>query len=474
MNLSRLMIVLMATFASESVLAQSITLNEYLSSVRSNHPFFAKETISSEIERLQQESHLGDEDWVISASPFFHHEERRQGSAFAARKQDHISASVGVERTYWSNGSRVALIYDYNRLNQSFEQPIGVIDEHTMGVRLTYSMPLLKNKDGILNRLNYELQAYNIDLAGVIALENQEDFLAENGQLFLGWVFVAEQHLIASNRLTLAEEELARTEKKRQSRLVAEVDVLRARDAVITAKQGVQRIVAMREAVTTELATLSGESAVYEAQPQFDLYALAELPEIDQVVSMLHADSRLLKSVDLQLAQLKHHRSGLENELEPELDLVMSGGLRRDDDEFFDSARVDQPQYSIGFNFRYPLGQRRAKSGVSKARLQQQQLRLERNNLGRQLEAALRNTLVQLKQFESVLELSREQVDVARLRTEAELKRHNQGRSELTFVIQSRDNEQNAQLSYAENALSYQRLLLLYASLTDSLLEEGE
>lgn len=461
-----------ALATSGVVSAQGVTMDAYLNSVQGNHPFFAKEGLSGEIQREQQRSHLGDEDWVINANPLYHHRERREGSAFAAEKQDNISASVGAERLFWSNGSRVSLTYDYNRLNQRFEQPIGTIDEHAMGVTLTYSLPLLKNKNGILNRLNYELQSYNIDLAEVVARENQEDFLEENGQLFLQWVFVTEQHRIASNRLSLAEEELDRTERKRNSRLAAEVDVLRARDAVIAAKQAVQRINVQREAITIELATLSSRSDLLDAKPLFDLYTTGLLPSNALALSKLQTESRLLKAIDIQLAQLEHQRIGMENELEPELDLVVSGGLRRDDSEFFDSAKIDQPQYSVGLNFRYPLGQRRANSNVSKARLQQQQLRFERSNLSRQLEAVLRNTLVQLKEYVLVLELNREQIEMARLRTEAELKRFNQGRSELTFVIQSRDNEQNAQLIYAENALNYQRLLLRYASLTDSLLKE--
>jgi hypothetical protein len=40
----------------------------------------------------------------------------------------------------------------------------------------------------------------------------------------------------------------------------------------------------------------------------------------------------------------------------------------------------------------------------------------------------------------------------------------------LTFVIQSRDAEEVAQLAYANNAIDYHKLLLEYRSLTDSLL----
>jgi len=470
MKIPMLVLSLIAATLSSSLYGDEVSLPGYLESVRQNHPFFARERISRDIEHQQQQRFLGDEDWVVTANPFYRHEERSWGNAFIAEKENLLSLSVGMERLFWSSGSRVAVAYDYNRLDRRYAPPTGVFDEHAHGVSVTYSVPLLKNKNGILNRLNYDLQAFNIDLADVVALENQEDFLEQNGQLFLDWVFVTEQHRIANNRLYLAEEELQRTEKKRRSFLVAEVDVLRARDAVISAKQGLQRIEAQRKALSAELATQSGDARLYTAEPSFNLYALRALPDMKQALSTLKENSRLLKRIDLRLEQLTHQRTGLENKTKPELDLLLRGGLRSEKSEFSGSIKLDQPQYMVGMNFRYILGQRRAKADVSKTRMQQQQLRFERASIYRQLAASLRNTLVQLNELEGVMALSRQQIDVARQRTAEELRRHNQGRSELTFVIQSRDNEQNAQLNYAENAVSYQRLRLRYAALTDTLM----
>jgi outer membrane protein TolC len=124
----------------------------------------------------------------------------------------------------------------------------------------------------------------------------------------------------------------------------------------------------------------------------------------------------------------------------------------------------------ISVNFRYPLGQRTATADLNRARLQKQQIREAKNSAFRQLEAQLRNLVVQLTELSEIIELNKEQIEVARLRTQEELKRHNQGRSELSFVIQSRDNEQNAQLIYAANAANYQKLWLRFESLTDALL----
>jgi len=68
-----------------------------------------------------------------------------------------------------------------------------------------------------------------------------------------------------------------------------------------------------------------------------------------------------------------------------------------------------------------------------------------------------------------ILELNQAQIESAQEKTKEELKLYNQGRGQLTFVIQSRDNEQNARLSYVDNAALYHLLKLQYQALLDKL-----
>jgi outer membrane protein TolC len=99
-------------------------------------------------------------------------------------------------------------------------------------------LPLLRNRGGQLDRLDYDLAAFDVDLAAVNATENQESFLLDVSMKYLDWVLADEQRRIARERLDLAEEELERTRRKRRSHLVEEADVLRAEDAVQVARLG--------------------------------------------------------------------------------------------------------------------------------------------------------------------------------------------------------------------------------------------
>lgn len=449
---------------------RGVELHHFLRQVYANHPFFDQQEMNAQIAEQQQRAYAGAEDWVVVANPGYQYRERSAGNGFFAEKDAQFGARAGVEREFWADGSRLALNYDYHYLDQQYPSSLNTLEEHSHGLNLSYSLPLLKNRGGVLSRLAYELQAYEVDVAAIQADEVQEDFLAQRALAYLDWVWLHEQYRIANNRLLLAEEELQRSQQKRRARLAAEVDVLRAQDAVITAQQARQRIAAQHQALQIWLATESGDETLPQATPAFDLYRTDAPPSLDEVLATMTIESRLLKAIDLRLGQAQQELDGLENQTRPELDLVLGAGLASEHPDFNDSYDLDQPQYSIGFNFRYPLGQRTAKADVSRARLQQQQLRQQRANVLLQLAAQMRQLHAQMTVLLDVLALNQRQIDIAKQKTEEELRLHNQGRSELTFVIQSRDNEQNAQLAYAENAATYQRLWLQYQSLSDRLL----
>jgi len=465
----RILVLLIGSMCSIAE-AQDIGLDEYLSKLQSSHPFFAMESLSQDIEREQQRRFLGEQDWMVTASTRYSHEEHSQGNPFVAEKSDRLILSTGMERQFWSNGGRVSISYDYNRNDQLYAAPTGAFDQHTNGLSIAYRLPLMKNKGGILSRLNYELKSYDINIVHLNSLENQEVFLQEQGELFLDWAFLNEQRRIAEKRLDLAREELKQASRKRRVHLIDEVDVLRAKDAVISAEQNLSSIESRWKGLQAELATQSGIEQMNHGQPEFNLYQLKQLPVDEEVVASLRNHSRLLKAIDIRIKQLAHQKSAFRDEMKPELNLVLSGGVGSEDTQFRQSARFDQSQYTAGLEFRQPFGQRTAKSDVARVRIQQLQLQREHSSIARQLEASLRNLLVQLRELDKVMAYNREQIKISRRKTVAELKKYNQGKNELTFVIQSRDNEQQVQLIHAQNATLYQKLYLRYASLNDQLL----
>jgi outer membrane protein TolC len=448
--------------------------------VQETHPFFRKEALSLEIERQEQNKFLGDQDWIVRARPFYAHVENTAISSLIPDKIDSVGIGAAVERTFWKTGGLLSLAYDYTRSDQDIDDlvipgiatiPVESGVFHENGLSATYSHPLLQNKGGALSRLGYELQGYSVRAVQVNIQETQELFLLEVGDSFIDGVLLIEQRRILYKRLELAKEELERTTRKRKQNLVDEVDVLRARDSVLNVEQNVLGIEARWKAKQAELSTIAQFDLSKGLMPEYDIYELVTLPSVDDAIDMLKQNSRVLNVLQIRMNQLEHEKKGVMEQGKPRLDLDISGGLKSGDDNFSDSYSYDKPQFAAALRFSYPLGNRTTRAEILKTSLEKNRVQEDMNNIKLGLEASLRNLMTQLKELEKVLILNRKQMLVAKDKTKAEQKRYNQGRIELTFVIQSRDNEQNVQLIYAQNGALYHKLLLRYHELMDTLMD---
>jgi hypothetical protein len=468
------LVALVATALASGVTAQTVTRDQFLEELKATHPVFVSHRMTADIESEDRNSYLGAEDWLVRSAFGITHSE----AAFAGlgpEKTTGISLSGDVQRTFWSTGGRLSGSLSFYRGDLTVDPAFGIPDsyyETQLGV--VYSHPLMKNKGGYLDRLAYDLKQYDIDYSEIEAVETEEDFLAAAASRFLDWVFLTEQRDITLERLSLSEQELERTNRKREAYLVDQADVIRAEDAVRFWEQTLELVGVDWAAVQAELAVLAQADTLFHVEPAFDLYVLEPLPSLEDSVEHLKAHSRLLSAPRVRVEQLQHARLGYEETAKPDLTLVAELNAKGAADPFFDTLTPDRPGGALGLEFGFPVENRTANSQIARTDLEIEQLELVIDEVSLTLASALANVHTQLREFEQVLALNVEQIESAKLRTEEEHKLYNQGRGELTFVIQSRDNEQLAHLTYAANALAYHKLLVEYRSLADQLHERAE
>jgi outer membrane protein TolC len=328
----------------------------------------------------------------------------------------------------------------------------------------------LRNQSGILDRLEYDLAAYAIDFTEIQSKENQETCLLNVGISFLDWIFLEEQLHINNERLRLAEEEFSSSKEKYEAHLIDKVDVLRQEDAQRIARQNVVLSQSQASAKRTELAVLAQAPVIGESKPEYEIYSLATLEEVEQTISRLNDESRVLKALNVLENQLTLKTRGLSNQKRPQLDLNVGSSLIEDDESYGRSFGVDNPSLFVGLNFTYPLGNHAIKADVRKTELEILQLKADRQSVFLDLESSIRSILIQIKEMENVLELNLSQIESARERTLEEIKVYKQGRGDMTFVIQSQDNEALSRLTYLQNAVVYHKLVLQYRALRDQLL----
>ena len=278
---------------------------------------------------------------------------------------------------------------------------------------------------------------------------------------------LTEQKRIAEERKLLAEEELERTVEKRRSYLVDQVDVLRAEDAVRIAEQNVVLVESHWKALRAQLSVLCRSEEMCRKSPLFDLYHIEQFPSPEEARQRLREQSRILNTLEIRRDQLLQLRDGYQEQVRPQLFLNVGAGLQGGDDQFGDALMLDKPDMTVSLMLQYPLENRAARTNVATATLEIDRLDTEIENVSLELESAAVNLLILIQELEKVLQLNQEQIESAAAKTEEELDLYNQGRSDLTFVILSRDNEQQAKLTYAQNAASYQKLILQYHALMD-------
>lgn len=471
----------LAGMLASSLLSKEIAMDEFLSLAIRNHPFFEKESLATEIEVQKNKGLLGSQDWIVSSSPYYSYQEVVSSNSFSPERITAVGGGIGLDRTIWSTGGRLSVSWNSDFTDQDVSDmvipfPTGDLviqaDESRFfshKIWLSYSQPLMQNYRGRLDRLEFELGKFAIDISRASARENKENFILDLSIRFLDWYFLDEQRRIVNERLNLAHELLQRVKKRRAAFLVDRIDVLRAEDAVSIARQNMVLIESQYKAKGAELATLTNSDELTVMHPILDLYGIDTLPGIDDMVDSLSEKSELLKLLAINREQLLMFLGGYEELARARLFLNIGAGLAGGDSEFDNSLEITNPGISISLAYRRPIGNRSAKSDIEETKLAIKLLEKEMDGVALDLEAAVRSSMIQIKEMEKVLSLNREQIESAKKKTAEENSLYNQGRGDLTFVIQSRDNEQNAELTYARNAAIYRTLVLQYRALVDEL-----
>ncbi len=451
------------------VQAETLTLQNFLSSLKT-HPIFVKGTIDNKIIREQQNEMQTAEDWLLKSSAFYSHDEPSFAIA-GPERTDAIQLSGSIERLYWKNGSRLQAAFQTTGANIKLNPIYGIPSTYYENeLTVSYILPLLKNKNGFLNRLEYELKNFEIDITETLASEEQENFLTSYAMKYLDWVYLIEQKIIIEERIQISKELLENNRKKRDANLIDNVDVIRSENAVTIAEQNLLFIESEISSLLAELSEIVGSVQLEDSTPLFDLYENHERLDYNSLNDSLLVGSRILQTIITQVEQLQYLKRGYTEDDKSSLDLITQLGLKNAADDIPNSLVLDKPNFSVGLQLSFPLGKRKSKSKSLQADLKVESLKNQLDNLKRNLSSNLAKLVTQLNLFDEILEKNKQQIVSATKKTAEEIKLYDKGRGQLTFVILSRDEEQAAKLAYAANALFYQKLFIQYYSLTDQLI----
>ena len=432
----------------------------FVDRLKNTHPFFTQQNLTAQIKQIDKQATTAIEDWTLGLDSQYKDENATDVSTSTYDKLETTSIDLSVKKKFAQSGADVVLKHTWKEKNKD-------VNNVRNKFSIDYTLPLLQNKDGINDQLQYDLADINIHINTLEQAEKEEDFIADKLKKLIDLAYYQEQYNINQQRLSLAKSQLDLVNKKFAASLVDKVDVLSQEDAYQGAKQQLLRakqdLLLMRQEIAI-LLSMEGSSI----KADLNLYQPYQF-NANNLKDLLAKDSRVLKKNDLQQDLLERELKSFKNQSQAQLDLNLGLSSEGEKSTYSQSLENQSPTWNIGLDLSYPIGGVKNKTDVEKT-----QVKLSRKKQEKQekLISLYTNTATLKEKIEllwDILNSNKIRIDIAKSRAQEEVERYNKGNTESNFVISAQNNAQDAHLNYAKAARDYQKAVIDFKAATDQL-----
>ena len=469
---------------SSSVYA--LSESEFIQTLLTNHAFFEKEQINLTIKEIEMEgdrSNYEDWDWTIDAeigriskskikNDYTSSTDYAQSTLQSVRE-----ISTDLSRKFLSNGSELSFSFDKSLpvkdealYDKNGYQKDKNTTEYLDDMTLSWRLPLMKNKAGVVEQKTYDLAVLDFKDERLVLAEAQEDFLEEKLMIFLDWIDYQSQINIVKSRISQAEtiEKRIQTDKPKNA---SSVFILQR--SIDKSKRLLLDLHSKLKAEQKRLNVLLPTIDLTKSPLKLDWDArVALVTNLNQ-----HINSKVRAVQRIKIEQLKNKRSiqTYQNAQLPELDFTLSAIREEDRGNYSTYTSSSEVEYEAKLEFSYPLtGDVSNQVYLKKYRLKNRQLELKLKDKfddvlseAQKLSTELKQGLRKIKLYEQ----QRKQTNQANI--EIELEEFIQGNGNIRFVISEQDDYQELLLDQLSALIEYHKNRILYQSLLDQLLHIG-
>ena len=436
--------------------AQAISEREFVEQLKSTHPFFEQQALSSQIKQVEKRLTTANEDWIIAIDGNYKNENASDISSSTYNKLNTTSVDVSATRKIANSGSDITFKHTWKDKNK---------DVNTTRNRfsLDYTYPLLRNRDGVNDQLDGDVAQIAIEKNTLERLEQEEDFILKKLKRFVDLAYAQEQKIINERRLVLAEQELNLVNQKFAASVVDKVDVLLQEDAYQRAQQQLlqaqQDLILLRHEIAITLA-LNFDQVV----AKIDLYKTYTPKEVQ-----LLTHTRVLKITALDQKTLKRQLLSFKNESQAKLDFNLGLASEGENTSYSNSLENQSATWNVGLGLSYPLGGVKSSNNVKKAEIKLARLAQYKREQLLEINVQATTLKEKINLLMQMLKSNKKQISIAKARTVEERERYANGSGQASFVISAQNNEQNTQLGYAQVATNYQKAVLDFKATIDQL-----
>ncbi len=441
----------------------SMTQFEFIELYKSSHPSFKSQELESEIKQLDFEYAKGIEDWNLSISTSYQDIDKTGFTGVTTGVSEINTLGLSASRKFVDSGVNITLA------NTITDSTITSSDRGNVKTSLDISLPLMKNKFGLNDRLNIDLAKIEIEKHLLDKFEKNEKSIAVALKKFIDLAFAEEQLKINQERFNLAKSEHEISTKKFKASVIDKADMLLQDDSLQNSKK--QLIESQQELaiIQGEIALLINTNESLVNSTNFDLYRISNI-NLDNIKDYLVENSRQLNSINLEKKLNERKISSYENESLPNLDLDIGITSEGQKDNISNANSNQNSSWDIGLTYSLPIGQTQETSKLSKTKKINQQLELKYDELLIDLMTLGRKYRQQIDSLGEIINLGKKQIQIANERAREQRENYNNGNGEMEFVISAQNSEQNARLNLAKSVTQYQKVLIDIKALLDQLI----
>lgn len=439
---------------------RAITEQSFVDRLKSIHPFFKQQALSSKIKQIEKYATSANEDWIVGINSNYQSEKNAKNTSAIYDNLNTTSVDISGTKKHVTTGSDITIKHAWTEKNKD-------LNTSRNQFSLDYTYPLLRNKNGINDRLSGDVAEIEINKNTLERFEAEEGFILKKLERFIDLAYAQAQQLINQRRLALTKEELTLVKKRYAASVVDKVDVLLQEDAYQKAKQQLlqaqQELTLLRHEIAIML-DLDFEQVVAE----INLYKTYN-PEIVALRAYLAKNSRLLKINNLARKILKRQLLSFKNQSKAKLDLNLNLSSIGENNSYSNSLNNQSTTWKVGLGLKYPLGGIESDSNIQKTAIQLESLNQSKQEQLLDIYVQAKTLKEKIQLLKEILASNETQIKIAKARTAEEKQRYANGNGQASFVINAQNNEQAVELNYAQVARNYQKSVLQFKAVIDQL-----
>lgn len=351
-------------------------------------------------------------------------------------------------------------------------------EEFTSFTGVTVTQPLFRNYGAAANNAQINIARKNRDISINQFRQRVLDIITDFGTSFWDLVRVKEELKVRIESQELAETLLRQSRKRLEAGAISPLEVIQAeaaasarKDDVIVARKAVRDAEdRLKLLISADVYELRDSEIIPLGNGSLNPVLQTLNESIETAISKRPDYGEIKNTIERNRIQIRYS----ENQRFPKIDLEASYGLNGLGPSFSDSFRQvdDNPQWSVGLVFRYPLGNNAATGDYKAAKLEASQSVLRLKKLEQQIIINIDNAIKDIESDRKRVDETRIAVNLARESLVAEDKKLLAGRSTTFNVLKVQEDLARAHSTESTAISDYNKALIRYYKEKGILLEE--